>query len=130
MYRLTLGGIAKTAISSSLREALTPVACLGILNLGGTVALRADIPVSGEAGLGERFNVYDKANGDLWGRAEVIEVQETSFLCRPYDRVKPQFWEHIEERMHFSTSAPEVYLVRELPLEIRDVMYGLLDAWR
>ena len=109
---------------------MTHIRCLGILNRVGTVALRIEIGVSDGVEIGARLNVYDVANEELWGIVEVVETDDSTCYGQPYDRTNPDFWEHLEDRMRYDTSPPEVYLVRELPAGLLEMVELLLDQWR
>lgn len=129
-YRKIMRSLAKRAIRSGLSHAMTQIPCLGILNRNGTVALRIGIGGSDIVGVGTRFNVYDSINDELWGRVEAVEVGDVTSLCEPTDRNNLEFWEHLEARMRFDTSPPNIYLVLEIPTELMDVVERLLDSWR
>ncbi len=128
-YRGLMRKLAKRAIRSSFSTWLTRVECLGIINREGTVALKVTSLAS--VVLTNRFNVYDNVNKELWGRVEVVQVDETTCLCVPYDRVNPEFWEHLEDRMRYDTSPPSVYLVRQLPeAELLEWVESILNIWK
>ena len=129
-YRTVMRSLAKRALRSSLSLAMTQIQCLGILNKDGTVALRIKTESSHEDGVGSRFNVYDSVNDDLWGIVEAFESDDAIVLCRPIYRINPDFWEHLEARMLYDTSPPDVYLVSEVPTELMDELERLLDDWR
>ena len=127
-YRGVIRTIAKRAIRASLSDALTPIACLGIIDRNGTVALR--IAAGRTDGMVPELplNVYDAVNSTLWGRVKVVEVSDTIAFCEPYDRINPSLWNHLEDRMRTDTSPPNVFLVPEVP--VLDAVLHLLDNWR
>jgi hypothetical protein len=129
-YRTVMGWLALTAVESSLRHAMTGVDCTGILGRGGTVLLRLAVGTTDRTRVGDEYDVYDTANGALWGRVAVVEADGSTSLAEPVDRVNADFWEHLEERMRFDTSPPAVYLVKRLPTELLEMVKAVLDQWR
>ena len=132
-YRAVMRKLAKRAIRSSLSHAMIPVKCLGIMPKEGTVALRIDYGETNGAKLDMWFNVHDCVNNELWGQVRIAETNEMTSLCVPSNRINEDFWEHLEERMRFDTSPPNVYLVREIPpqfLESVDELLEFLNNWR
>lgn len=129
-YRSVMRTTAKRAVRASLSEALTPIACLGIIDRNGTVALR--IAAGRTDGMVPELplNVYDAVNSTLWGRVKVVEVNDAIAFCEPYDRNNPDFWGSLEDRMRTDTSPPGVFLVREVPTNMIALVNRLLDHWR
>ena len=82
--------------------------------------------------MGSQFNVYESTDNGLWGIVEVVDVRDFDCDCIPYDRANTFFWEELEHRVKFDTSAPSnVYFVRNIPdSEIADTVEELLDKWR
>ena len=132
MYRSIVRPLAKHAVRSSLKQAMTPMTCTGILDRSGTVHLKVALDDSGSIGEDDLLYVQEDVNDDLWGVVRVVEYVEGGFaVCTPIDRVNPQFWEHLENRMGFDTTAPiNVYLIRAMPTDYQRVVENFLDDWR
>lgn len=130
IYRGIMRRLAKRAFRSSLSYAMTRIACLGILEINGGVGLRVDLNAAEISEILWMLNVYDAANNDLWGRVNFVEAQDSSCIYEPLDRTNPEFWEYLEGRMKFDTTAPSVYLVLEPPSNLITSVDHLLNAWR
>ena len=133
-YRSIMRRLAKHAIRSSLRQAVTPMACVGIMEQNGTVNLKIKLSDSSAIGADDLLYVHEKVNGAVWGVVRVVELSDDCHaVCEPTDRVNRQFWEHLENRMGFDNSAPNVYLVRSTPSDyqrVAHVVENFLDEWR
>ena len=130
-YRLIMRSLARRAFRSSLSHAMTPIECLGILERRGGVALRIGIGSAEYSEFDQILHVYDAANKELWGRINLVEIQSSTCIYEPIDRVNPRFWEHLEDIMRHNTSPPPgIYIVRELPDSILAVVERLLNNWR
>ena len=134
VYRSIIRPLAKHAIRSSLRQAVTPMACGGIMEQNGTVNLKIKLSDSSAVGADDLLYVHEKVNGAVWGVVRVVELSDDCHaVCEPTDRVNRQFWEHLENRMGFDNSAPNVYLVRSTPSDyqrVAHVVENFLDEWR
>ena len=100
----------------------------------GGVSLRIGSGELDNVTVGMPFNVYDSVNGELWGRVEAVEVSQETSLCVPTDVISEiinkEFWEHLESRMRYDTSAPNVYLTLELPADLLEIVESILEDWR
>ena len=67
VYRAAVRSLAKHAIRSSLRQAVTPMACVGIMDREGTVHLKIRIAEGVYAGNGSQLRVVEATNGEPWG---------------------------------------------------------------
>ena len=130
LYRSTMRSLAKRAIHASLSYAMIPVRCLGITTREGIVALRINYGAIAGARRSMLFNVHDSVNDELWGQVIIVETGELTSLCVPSNRINGDFWEHLEGRMRFDPSPPNVYLVRELPPHFSESVDEFLDNWR
>lgn len=132
MYRWAVRPIAKHAVRSSLKQAMTPMTCTGILDRNGTVHLKVVIGDSDVIGQGDEMYVHEEADDALWGAVRVVEeVGDRHVICVPTNRVNTQFWEHLEDRMRFDSTAPSnVYLVRKTPSDFQRVIDNFLNDWR
>ena len=132
MYRSVARPIAKHAVRSSLKQAMTPLTCTGILGRNGTVHLKVGLDESDVIGEDDLLYVYEEADDTLWGVVRVVEhVPDSHLICAPTNRVSPQFWGHLEDRVGFDTSAPgNIYLIRAMPLDYQRVVENFLDDWR
>ena len=134
IYRAVMRRLAKRTIRASWSQAMNPVKCLGIMERNDGVALRIDYGELDNARIGLLFDVYDSVNGERWGRVEVVEVSQKTSLCVPTDvvseEINREFWEHLESRMRYDTSAPKVYLTLALPTDLRELVESILENWR
>ena len=132
LYRSIVRPLAKHAVRSSLKQAMTPMTCTGILDRNGTVHLKVALSDSGVIGENDLLYVQETVNHDRWGVVSVVEyVEERFVVCTPIDRVNPQFWEHLENRMGFDTTAPDnINLIRAMPTDYQRVVENFLDDWR
>ena len=132
LYRSIVRPLAKHAVRSSLKQAMTPMTCTGILDRNGTVHLKVSLSDSGGIGEDDLLYVQEAVNHDRWGVVSVVEyVEERFVVCTPIDRVNPQFWEHLENRMGFDTTAPDnINLIRAMPTDYQRVVENFLDDWR
>lgn len=132
-YRAVMKALVIRALRSALSYAMTPVECSGILEIQGTVALKA---LAGEAhGIreGSKFNLYESTGATYWGSVIAIEVRASDCDCVPYDRANVAFWENLEYRMRYDTSKPpNVYLTRHASdyETAMDHIIALLRHWR
>ena len=134
VYRAAVRSLAKHAIRSSLKQAMTPMTCAGIMEQNGTVNLKIKLSDSSAVGADDLLYVHEKVNGAVWGVVRVVELSDDCHaVCEPTDRINRQFWEHLENRMGFDNSAPNVYLVRSTPSDYMGyalVVENFLDEWR
>ena len=132
IYRSIVRPLAKHAVRSSLKQAMTPMNCTGILDRNGTVHLNVALGDSDVIGEDDLLYVYEEADDKLWGVVRVVEhIPDSHLICTPTNRVNPQFWGHLEDRVGFDTSAPEnIYLIRAMPLDYQRVVENFLDDWR
>ena len=132
LYRSIVRPLAKHAVRSSLKQAMTPMTCTGILDRNGTVHLKVSLSDSEAIGEDDLLYVYEEADDDLWGVVRVVEhVADRHLMCIPTNRVNPRFWEHLEDRMRFDSTAPSnVYLVRSTPSDFQRVVENFLNDWR
>ena len=135
VYRAAVRPLAKQAVRSSLKQAMTPMTCAGIMEQNGTVNLKIKLSDSSAVGADDLLYVHEKVNGAVWGVVRVVELSDNCHaVCEPTDRINRQFWEHLENRMRFDNSAPtNVYLVRSTPSDYMGyalVVENFLDEWR
>lgn len=134
VYRAAVRSLAKHAIRSSLRQAVTPMDCVGIMEQNGTANLKIKLSDSSAVGADDLLYVHEKVNGAVWGVVRVVELSDDCHaVCEPTDRINRQFWEHLENRMGFDNSAPNVHLVRSTPSDyqrVAHVVENFLDEWR
>lgn len=130
-YRSFMRSLAKHAIRSSLRQAMTPMTCAGILDRNGTVHLKVRLVKSVKVDEGDPLYVHEAVNDATWGIVRVSDrVDDNYIVCEPIDRMNVDFWEHLEDRMKFDTSAPNVYLVKLLPTDFLRTTENFLNDWR
>lgn len=115
LYRSAVRAIAKHAVRSSLKQAMTPMTCTGILDRNGTVHLKVELSDSDVIGKDDQLYVHEEADDDLWGVVRVVEyLEERSVICTPINRINPEFWEHLEDRMKVDTGAPKQCISRKV----------------
>ena len=92
------------------------------------------LPIGLQDGLinGERFVVLNTASQEKWGVLQASEVLENSCICSVFDRINPEFWDALEQRMRHDASPPQgVTIRREIPEEyLLDWLSRLLNAPR
>ena len=118
------------AIRSSLAHAMTPIECLGIMERDGEVGLRIDaegLPVTAEY---TSFNVYDKISGQLRGRVRVVAVEGSVAICVVFHAVNEDFWAHLESRVRYDSTPPDVYLVWEERSDLAELAGQVFNHWR
>lgn len=132
MYRSIIRPLAKHAIRSSLRQAVTPMACAGIMDREGTVYLKIRIAEGVYAENGSQLRVVEATNDEPWGIIEVVQVTKGDYaICKPIDRQNVDFWQSLERRMKTDTSPPQnIRIVRELPPDFLEPVEKLLNEWR
>ena len=130
MYRRLIRRLALGAIEASMAHATTRTACMGILNRNGTVALKIQAGELHGVVHDLSFHVYEATDDQLWGRVSVVDLDELTSLCEPFDRINEEFWERLEDRMNHDTSPPNVYLIQELPTDLLELVKRLLNNWR
>ena len=130
--RAIMGWVAKRAICASLSHAMTPVECLGIMEIRGYVHLRLGVGSADGIREGFPFRLFESTANQLWGIVEVVNLEENECDCVPVIRVNEVFWTALEDRMRRDTSPPpNVYLVVGLPPPImKELTDWLLDNWR
>lgn len=132
LYRSIVRPLAKHAIRSRLKQAMTPMTCTGILERDGTVHLRVELSDAGFIGKDDQLYVFEQVGDAIWGVVRVVaQVADRHVICTPTNRVNPQFWERLEFRMKFDTTAPDsIYLVRKTPSDFQRVIENYLNDWR
>lgn len=132
VYRAAVRPLAKHAIRSSLRQAVTPMACVGIMDREGTVHLKIRIAEGVYAGNGSQLSVVEATNDEPWGIIEVVQVTNGDYaICKPVDRQNVEFWQSLERRMKTDTSPPQnIRIVREFPPDFLEPVEKLLNEWR
>ena len=76
------------------------------------------LPLGSRDGLvrGERFIVLNAASQEKWGALHIYDVLENSCICTVFDRINPEFWADLEDRMRYDASPPQgVIIKREIP---------------
>ena len=124
--------IAKKTVRYSLLHAMASFECSGIFEREGGVAVKVQVGQIQGITAGSQLNVYESTGNSLWGIVDVVDVRDFDCDCIPYDRANTFFWEELEHRVKFDTSAPpNVYFVRKIRAsEIIDTVEELLDKWR
>ena len=132
VYRAAVRSLAKHAIRSSLRQAVTPMDCVGIMDREGTVHLKIRIAEGVYAGNGSQLRVVEATNDEPWGIIEVVQVTNGDYaICKPVDRQNVEFWQSLERRMKTDTSPPQnIRIVREFPPDFLEPVEKLLNEWR
>ena len=132
VYRAAVRSLAKHAIRSSLRQAVTPMDCVGIMDREGTVHLKIRIAEGVYAGNGSQLSVVEATNDEPWGIIEVVQVTNGDYaICKPIDRQNVEFWQSLERRMKTDTSPPQnIRIVREFPPDFLEPVEKLLNEWR
>lgn len=132
VYRAAVRPLAKHAIRSSLRQAVTPMDCVGIMDREGTVHLKIRSAEGVYAGNGSQLRVVEATNGEPWGIIEVVQVTNGDYaICKPVDRQNVEFWQSLERRMKTDTSPPQnIRIVREFPPDFLEPVEKLLNEWR
>lgn len=124
--------LAKHAVRSSLKQAMTPMTCAGIMDREGTVHLKIRIAEGVYAGNGSQLSVVEATNDEPWGIIEVVQVTKGDYaICKPVDRQNVEFWQSLERRMKTDTSPPQnIRIVREFPPDFLEPVEKLLNEWR
>ena len=132
IYRSIARPLAKHAVRSSLKQAMTPMTCTGILDRDGTVHLKVATGDSDVIGKDDHLYVFEQVGNNIWGVVRVVaQVADRHVICTPTNRVNPQFWDNLEYRMKFDTTAPEsIYLVRKTPSDFQRTVENFLNDWR
>lgn len=104
----------------------------GITPIEDDVGIGLPIGVQDGLMVGERFVVLNSASLEKWGILQVHEIQENYCVCSVSDRINPEFWNALEERMRQDASPPQgVTIRREIPDEyLLDWLSRLLKAPR
>ena len=131
-YRSIMRRLAKHAVRSSLKQAMTPMTCAGIMDREGTVHLKIRIAEGVYAGNGSQLSVVEATNDEPWGIIEVVQVTKGDYaICKPVDRQNVEFWQSLERRMKTDTSPPQnIRIVREFPPDFLEPVENLLNEWR
>ena len=131
-YSSIMRRLAKHAVRSSLKQAMTPMACVGIMDREGTVHLKIRIAEGVYAGNGSQLRVVEATNDEPWGIIEVVQVTNGDYaICKPVDRQNVEFWQSLERRMKTDTSPPQnIRIVREFPPDFLEPVEKLLNEWR
>lgn len=124
--------LAKHAVRSSLKQAVTPMTCAGIMDVEGTVHLKVRIAEGVYAGNGSHLSVVEATNDEPWGIIEVVQVAEGDYaICKPIDRQNVDFWQSLERRMKTDTSPPQnIRVMKEFPPDFLEPVENLLNEWR
>lgn len=133
VYRAAMRPLAKRAIRSSLKQAMTPMACVGIMDREGTVHLKIRIAEGVYAGNGSQLCVVEATDDEPWGIIEVVQATTKGdyAICKPIDRQNVDFWQSLERRMKTDTSPPQnIRVVREFPPDFLEPVEKLLNEWR
>ena len=132
VYRAAVRPLAKQAVRSSLKQAMTPMTCAGIMDREGTVHLKIRIAEGVYAGNGSQLRVVEATNDEPWGIIEVVQVTNGDYaICKPVDRQNVEFWQSLERRMKTDTSPPQnIRIVREFPPDFLEPVEKLLNEWR
>ena len=89
----------------------------------GTVILVVQAGTSSGLVSGMRLEVRTIGANDLWGVIELKEVHEGKSFGAPVDRINPDFWEHLEDRVRRDSAPPQgVVLVPYIMPEIANIM--------
>ena len=87
VYRSIMRRLAKHAVRSSLKQAMTPMDCAGIMDREGTVYLKIRIAEGVYAENGSQLRVVEATNDEPWGVIEVVQVTKGDYaICKPIDR--------------------------------------------
>lgn len=131
-YRSIMRRLAKHALRSSLKQAMTPMTCAGIMDKEGTVHLKIRIAEGVFAGNGSHLSVVEATNDEPWGIIEVVQVTKDDYaICKPIDRQNVDFWQSLERRMKTNTSPPQnIRVVKEFPPDFLESVENLLNEWR
>ena len=131
LYRIMVWVTLRTVRSGITRLTL-PIEPSGIAEIEGDVGI--GIPLGFQDGVieGDRFIVLNTTSQEKWGGIQVYEIQEDSCVCSVSDRINPDFWNALEERMRHDASPPQgVTIRREIPDELLlDWLTRLLKAPR
>lgn len=132
VYRAAVRSLAKHAIRSSLKWAMTPMACAGIMDREGTVHLKIRIAEGVYVGNGSQLRVVEATDDEPWGIIEVVQVTKGDYaICEPIDRQNVEFWQSLERRMKTDTSPPQnIRVVREFPPDFLEPVEKILNEWR
>jgi hypothetical protein len=72
----------------------------------GTVRLALRQPAMNRLTIGATIEVVRRTNAQILGLAQVTSVNEDYAFAEPLDRMDPDFWEGLEDRMKRDYSAP------------------------
>lgn len=97
---------------ASLPRSANEIPIAGISEQHGTVHLVLELPTTPETFMGMRLTVSPRADGALWGVVEITHIDGNTGYAAPVDRVNPDFWDHLEERMRRDPSPPKDVVVK------------------
>lgn len=107
-----------------------PVQATGIGARRGDIVIRLAVGTIGSVGVDDKFDVLNAATREKWGMLEVIEVEDTSCVCRVSDRMNVDFWHELEQRMERDPAPPAgVTFSREAPPGLLDFVRRLVRTW-
>lgn len=112
---------------ASLPQPSDEIPVAGISEQHGTVHLLLGLPAAPETFMGMRLTVSPRADGAAWGVVEITRIDGNMGYAAPVNRVNPDFWEHLEERMRRDPSPPDGVVVKT---EMHEVFAKLKRALR
>lgn len=117
-------------VDRAVRNYLDPVLSTGIGEKEGNLVVRLSTGTAQGTYDGDHLVVLNSTTRDEWGVLEVIEVDDSTCLCRVSDRENPEFWQALENQIRTSPSLPEgVWVVRNIPQGFLDFFRRLIGTW-
>lgn len=102
----------------------------GIDERNGNLIVRLSSGTRDSVFIETKFTVVNNASRTQLGILEVIEVEESSCLCRVFDIANEDFWRQLESRMKSDPSPPAgITFSREVNHGILESIEQILRNW-
>ncbi len=114
-------------IENQIREYSSQIQILGLIDKSGTVNLILEQGFSNGISQGMILNVVTDPGGEVFGEAQVTELNNRGCIVSPTNRINTEFWEKLEDRMRSDPSPPpNIVAKRQIPDGIMDFLKTLL----
>jgi len=118
---------ARIYVKIRLQEYHSSIGILGIVNNDGTVNLILNAGSREGIFRGETLDICSEPGEEIYGESEVVRADNSKCFATPIDRIKPEFWGHLEDRMRYDPSAPDnVVAKRHIPEQVLTFIAELL----
>lgn len=115
-------------IENQMREYSSQIRILGLTSNTGTVNLVLDAGSTNGIRPQMMLDVVTDPGGELFGEVEVVQLEDSRCTVSPINRVSPEFWEKLEDRMKYDTQAPPNVVVKpQIPNGIMEFLESLLQ---